>query len=220
MFLLFLLYHYDFLPLFFERGKVIKYLWCSESLRYYHGTHHYVRTFIRPKFGLLSDKQTAKKIRSWGWQYLLREPFLLLSLNKFRVNSWALQAEGAWNLAQPAENANLGLKSGRPPYGILIPAPLGSGKWKKFLYFKQMQRLVIWIVYLIQENCLNYIYLVITTLLLTWYQITRERLLKGDAPVKDKAAQFHDMSYAIFKDTNDRHVFDKKLQDEAFNIGS
>ena len=34
----------------------------------------------------------------------------------------------------------------------------------------------------------------------------------------DKAAQFHDMTYAIFKDTKDRHVFDKKLQDEAFNI--
>ena len=26
------------------------------------------------------------------------------------------------------------------------------------------------------------------------------------------------MAYSIFKDTNDRHVFDKKLQDEAFNI--
>ena len=48
----------------------------------------------------------------------------------------------------------------------------------------------------------------------------KERLLRGDAPVKelDKAAQFHDMTYAIFKDTKDRHVFDKKLQDEAFNI--
>ncbi len=34
----------------------------------------------------------------------------------------------------------------------------------------------------------------------------------------DKKAQFHDMAYAIFKDTKDRHVFDKKLQDEAFNI--
>jgi len=48
----------------------------------------------------------------------------------------------------------------------------------------------------------------------------KERLLKGDVPVKelDKAAQFHDMTYAIFKDKKDRHVFDKKLQDEAFNI--
>jgi len=48
----------------------------------------------------------------------------------------------------------------------------------------------------------------------------KERLLRGDAPVKelDKLAQFHDMSYAIFKDTKDRHVFDKELQDEAFNI--
>ncbi len=34
----------------------------------------------------------------------------------------------------------------------------------------------------------------------------------------DKAAQFHDMTYAIFKDKKDRNVFDKKLQDEAFNI--
>jgi len=34
----------------------------------------------------------------------------------------------------------------------------------------------------------------------------------------DKAAQFHDMTYAIFKDKKDRHVFDKKLQDEAFDI--
>ena len=34
----------------------------------------------------------------------------------------------------------------------------------------------------------------------------------------DKAAQFHDMAYSIFKDTKDRHVFDKKLQDEAFNV--
>lgn len=48
----------------------------------------------------------------------------------------------------------------------------------------------------------------------------QERLLKGDVPVKelDKGAQFHDMTYAIFKDTKDRHVFDKMLQDEAFNI--
>ncbi len=48
----------------------------------------------------------------------------------------------------------------------------------------------------------------------------KERLLKGDVPVKelDKAAQFHDMTYAIFKDKKDRHVFDKKLQDEAFDI--
>jgi hypothetical protein len=46
------------------------------------------------------------------------------------------------------------------------------------------------------------------------------RLLKGDVPVNelDKAAQFHDMAYSIFKDTKDRHVFDKKLQDEAFNL--
>ena len=48
----------------------------------------------------------------------------------------------------------------------------------------------------------------------------KERLLKGDNPVNelDKAAQFHDMAYSIFKDTKDRHVFDKKLQDEAFNV--
>lgn len=48
----------------------------------------------------------------------------------------------------------------------------------------------------------------------------KDRLLKGDVPVNelDKAAQFHDMAYSIFKDTKDHHVFDKKLQDEAFNI--
>ena len=48
----------------------------------------------------------------------------------------------------------------------------------------------------------------------------KERLLRGDTPVKelDKADQFHDMTYAIFKDKKDRHVFDKKLLDEAFNI--
>ena len=50
--------------------------------------------------------------------------------------------------------------------------------------------------------------------------LVKERLLKGDNPVNelDKAAQFHDMAYSIFKDTKDRHVFDKKLQDEAFNV--
>ena len=48
----------------------------------------------------------------------------------------------------------------------------------------------------------------------------RERLLKGDVPINklDKASQFHDMSYEIFKDTIDRHKFDKKLQKEAFQI--
>ena len=45
-------------------------------------------------------------------------------------------------------------------------------------------------------------------------------MLRGDKPVKelDKAAQFHDIAYSIFKDTKDRHVFDKKLQDEAFKL--
>ncbi len=40
----------------------------------------------------------------------------------------------------------------------------------------------------------------------------KERLLKGDIPVNelDKAAQLHDMASSIFKDTEDRHVFDKK----------
>jgi hypothetical protein len=49
---------------------------------------------------------------------------------------------------------------------------------------------------------------------------TFEINLKGNNPVNelDKAAQFHDMAYSIFKDTKDRHVFDKKLQDEAFNL--
>ena len=48
----------------------------------------------------------------------------------------------------------------------------------------------------------------------------KARLLRGDPPVKklDEKAQFHDMSYAIFNDKKQRHVFDKKLQDEAFNI--
>ncbi len=48
----------------------------------------------------------------------------------------------------------------------------------------------------------------------------KERLLRGDAPAEelDKAAQFQYMSYAIFRDTKDRHAFDKKQQDEAFNF--
>ena len=48
----------------------------------------------------------------------------------------------------------------------------------------------------------------------------KERLLRGDQPKNalDKAAKEHDMEYAIFKDTKDRHVFDKKLQDKAWRI--
>ena len=48
----------------------------------------------------------------------------------------------------------------------------------------------------------------------------KERLLRGDKPINklDQAAQFHDMAYSMFKDTKDRHVFDKKLQDEAWSI--
>jgi len=40
----------------------------------------------------------------------------------------------------------------------------------------------------------------------------KERLLKGYSSVNElnKAAQFHDMAYSIFKDTNDCHVFNKK----------
>ena len=47
-------------------------------------------------------------------------------------------------------------------------------------------------------------------------------MLRGDKPVKvlDKAAQFHDMVYSIFKDTKDRYASDKKLQDEAFKLES
>ena len=47
-------------------------------------------------------------------------------------------------------------------------------------------------------------------------------MLRGDKSVKelDKAAQFHDMAYSIFKYTKDRHVFDKKLQDEAFKLAN
>jgi len=34
----------------------------------------------------------------------------------------------------------------------------------------------------------------------------------------DKAAQFHDITYPIFKGKKDSYVFDKKLQDETLNI--
>ena len=48
----------------------------------------------------------------------------------------------------------------------------------------------------------------------------KERLLRGDKPINklDEAAREHDMAYAIFKDKKERHVFDKKLQDEAMKI--
>ena len=48
----------------------------------------------------------------------------------------------------------------------------------------------------------------------------KERLLRGDQPINqlDEAALAHDMAYALFKDRKDRHVFDKKLQKEAFKI--
>jgi len=48
----------------------------------------------------------------------------------------------------------------------------------------------------------------------------KKRLLKGDKPVNklDEKAMFHDMAYSIFKDKNQRHIFDKKLQDEAAEI--
>ena len=48
----------------------------------------------------------------------------------------------------------------------------------------------------------------------------KKRLLAGDKPVNklDAAAQQHDMAYAIFDDKKDRHVFDKKLQQEAQQI--
>jgi hypothetical protein len=48
----------------------------------------------------------------------------------------------------------------------------------------------------------------------------KDRLLRDDKPVNklDSAAREHDMAYAIFKDKKDRHVFDKKLQDEAAKI--
>ena len=48
----------------------------------------------------------------------------------------------------------------------------------------------------------------------------RKRLLRQDQPINalDRSAQFHDMSYAIFKSPKERHVFDKKLQDEAWEI--
>ena len=48
----------------------------------------------------------------------------------------------------------------------------------------------------------------------------KERLLRGDKPINklDAAAREHDMMYNIFKDTKERHVFDKKLQDQASAI--
>ena len=48
----------------------------------------------------------------------------------------------------------------------------------------------------------------------------KQRLLRGDKPINklDAATREHDMEYAIFKDTKDRHVFDKKLQKAAFEI--
>jgi len=48
----------------------------------------------------------------------------------------------------------------------------------------------------------------------------KKRLLRQDKPVNklDEKAQFHDMAYSIFKDKNQRHVFDKKMQNEAAEI--
>ena len=47
-----------------------------------------------------------------------------------------------------------------------------------------------------------------------------ERLLRGDKPINklDKAAREHDIMYKIFKKVPERHVFDKRLQDEATRI--
>ena len=48
----------------------------------------------------------------------------------------------------------------------------------------------------------------------------KERMLRDDVPKNelDAAAKEHDMAYAIFKETKDRHVFDKRLQNKAFSI--
>ena len=48
----------------------------------------------------------------------------------------------------------------------------------------------------------------------------RQRLLRGDKPINqlDKAAQFHDLAYLAFKKPEERHIFDKKLQNEAWDI--
>ena len=48
----------------------------------------------------------------------------------------------------------------------------------------------------------------------------KERLLRGDKPINklDSAAQMHDIAYHIFKSVPERHVFDKRLQDEATTI--
>jgi hypothetical protein len=48
----------------------------------------------------------------------------------------------------------------------------------------------------------------------------KKRLLAGSKPANklDEKAMFHDMAYSIFKDNKSRHVFDKKLQDEAYVI--
>ncbi len=47
-----------------------------------------------------------------------------------------------------------------------------------------------------------------------------ERLLRGDEPINklDKAAREHDIMYKIFKKVPERHIFDKRLQDEATKI--
>ena len=47
-----------------------------------------------------------------------------------------------------------------------------------------------------------------------------ERLLQGQRGINklDQACRVHDMQYKIFKDTKDRHIFDKELQDKAVKV--
>ena len=47
-----------------------------------------------------------------------------------------------------------------------------------------------------------------------------KRLLQGQRGINklDQACRVHDMQYKIFKDTKDRHIFDKELQDKAVKV--
>ena len=49
-------------------------------------------------------------------------------------------------------------------------------------------------------------------------KVCRSRQVVKNCVGQDEKAQFHDMAYSIFKDKNQRHVFDKKLQNEAAEI--
>lgn len=48
----------------------------------------------------------------------------------------------------------------------------------------------------------------------------KERMQRGDVAINelDKACQFHDLAYNVVKDPKERHIYDKKLEKEAWNI--